>query len=140
MIRGFSTLAALAALLGAAGCGSDRYPVTGKVTYEDGSPLTEGSVTGEMGDGADRVMVQGDVRPDGSFEWGTLKPGDGAKPGKYRVIVTPLALGDSELAKGMQPAVDDKFTRYETSGIEFEVKAGKNELNITVTKPKSKKK
>lgn len=140
MIRGFKTLAAFAALLGAVGCGSDRYPVSGKVTLEDGSPLTEGNVVGEMGTGADRVMVQGDVRPDGSFEWGTLRPGDGAKPGRYKVIVLPRALGDSELAQGMQPDVDDKYSRYETSGIEFEVKPQKNELNITVTKPKPKKK
>jgi hypothetical protein len=139
MIRRFGALAALAALLGAAGCGSDRYPVNGRVTYEDGSPLTEGNVVGETGDGPDRVMVQGDVRPDGTFEWGTLRPCDGARPGKYRVIVTPAGLGDSELAQGKLPAVDDKYTRYQSSGIEFEVKAGRNELNITVTKPKPKK-
>ena len=140
MTRGLATLAALAALLGAAGCGSDRYPVKGRVTYEDGSPLAEGNVVGETADGATRVMVQGDVRPDGTFEWGTERPGDGARPGRYKVIVLPRGLGDSEVAEGLQPDVDDKFTRYETSGIEFEVKAGRNELNITVTRPKPKKK
>ena len=51
----------------------------------------------------------------------------------------PVALGDSELAEGKQPAVDGKYTKYGTSGITFEVKPGKNELNITVTRPKPKK-
>jgi hypothetical protein len=50
----------------------------------------------------------------------------------------PVALGDSELAEGKVPAVDSKFTKYETSGITFEVKPGKNELTIKVTRPKPK--
>jgi hypothetical protein len=32
--------------------------------------------------------------------------------------------------------VDGKYTRYETSGITFEVTEGKNELNIKVSRPK----
>ena len=50
----------------------------------------------------------------------------------------PVALGDSELAEGKRPAVSGKYTKYETSGITFEVKAGKNHLDITVTKPQAK--
>jgi hypothetical protein len=129
------TLLALAALT-AAGCSSGRYPVTGRVTYEDGSPLTEGSVVGESTDGGSPVMARGTVGRDGRFEWGTERPGDGARPGKYRVIVIPRALGDAELAKGETPAVDGKYTKYESSGITIEVKAERNELNITVTRPK----
>jgi hypothetical protein len=138
--RGLTTLAALALLAGAAGCGSDRYPVTGRVTYEDGSPVTEGNVIGHSGEGQTSVTVQGNVQSDGTFEWGTDKPGDGARPGKYRVAVIPRGVGDAEAAAGMLPAVDPKFGDPATSGIEFEVKAGRNELNITVTKPKPKKK
>ena len=134
------TLLALAALTGAAGCGSGRYPVAGRVTYEDGSPLPEGSVVGETTDGGVTVMARGIVGSDGRFEWGTERPGDGAKPGNYKVIVVPRALGDAELAKGEVPAVDSKFTRYESSGLTFEVKPEKNELNIKVTKPKPREK
>jgi hypothetical protein len=137
--RGLTTLAVLAVLAGVAGCGSGRYPVKGRVTYEDGSPLTEGNVVGQMGEGVDSVTVQGNVNPDGTFAWGTERPGDGARPGKYRVAVMPRGLGDAEIAKGMLPAVDPKFSRPETSGIEFEVKEGKNELLITVTKPKRRR-
>lgn len=131
---------ALAALTGAAGCSSGRYPVSGRVTYEDGTPLPEGSVVGESSDGEKPVMARGTVGPDGKFEWGTERPGDGAKPGKYRVIILPRALGDAELARGEVPAVDGKYTKYESSGITFEVKPEKNELNITVPKPLPKPK
>jgi hypothetical protein len=140
--KGWSRLAALAvlaSLVGAAGCGGGRATVKGRVTYPDGSPLTEGNVIGQMGEGATSVTVQGRVNSDGSFSWGTERPGDGAFPGKYRVMVVARALGDSELAKGMRPAVDPKYANPQTSGIEFEVKPGRNELNVTVTRPPERK-
>lgn len=127
-------------LLVAGGCGSARCSVTGRVTYDDGSPLDEGNVAGEATIDGKLVAVQGNIQKDGSFTWGSDKPGDGALPGTYRVVVLPRALGDSEMAQGMVPAVDSKFTRYETSDITFEVKSGRNELNINVTKGASKRK
>jgi hypothetical protein len=129
---------ALLVVAGLAGCGSGRASVSGRVTYQDGTPLDEGTVIGEAGQGETAVMAQGSIRPDGTFTWGTSRPGDGAKPGKYRVVVVPRPLGDSERSQGMRPAVDKKYTRYDTSGIDFEVKAGQNELNITVTRPAGK--
>lgn len=122
------------------GCGSGRYPVTGRVTYENGTPLDAGTVIGEAKVDGKLVSVQGNIAKDGSFRWGTARPGDGAVPGSYRVLVMPVALGDSELAAGKLPAVDSKFTKFETSGITFEVKPADNELNITVTRPRSKAK
>src|SRR5689334_19969321 len=95
----------LLALVSLAGCGSGRYRVSGKVTLADGSPLTEGNVVGEAKIDGKLVGVQGSVQKDGSFEWGTNQPGDGALPGNYRVIVLPRALGDTEISQGMQPDV-----------------------------------
>jgi hypothetical protein len=129
------TLAVLIALVVVAGCGGGRQPVNGRVTYPDGSPLTEGNVIGQMGDGETSVTVQGRVKSDGSFSWGTEREGDGALPGKYRVAVVGRGLGDAERAQGKRPAVDSKFSNPQTSGIEFEVKPGKNKLDITVTRP-----
>ncbi len=134
--RRWLTPVALALLVGVVGCGGDRYPVTGRVVYEDGSPLVEGIVIGVAGEGDRKVMAQGAVQPDGTFRWGTEKPGDGAKPGKYRVVVVGRALGEAEAAQGMLPAVDPKFSNPQTSGIDFEVKETSNQLNITVTRPK----
>jgi len=132
-------LAVLTALVGTAGCGSGRYPVNGRVTYEeDGSPVSEGTVIGQMGEGPDSVSVQGRIDADGRFSWGTERPGDGAKPGKYVVAVIARGLGEHEIAKGLLPAVDPKFSNPQTSGITFEVKPGTNELNIKVSKPKGR--
>jgi hypothetical protein len=126
---------ALAALV-AGGCAPPRYPVSGKVVFDDGSPLAEGSVIGEATIDGKKVLAQGEVKPDGTFNWGSSKAGEGARPGKYRVIVAPRALGDAEIAEGKIPAVDAKFTAPETSGIDFEVKESPtNELKITVTRP-----
>lgn len=125
----------------AAGCGSGRYPVSGHVTYEeDGSPLQAGIVIGEATVDDKSVSVQGNIAKDGSFHWGTERPGDGALPGTYRVIVQPVALGEIERAEGKLPDVEDKYTKFETSGITYEVKPEKNVLNITVTRPKRKAK
>jgi hypothetical protein len=121
----------------APGCGSGRYPVTGRVTYEDGSPVEEGTVIGEAEVNGKAVGVQGNIEKDGSFRLGGEKAGDGAFPGHYRVLVMPRALGDSEKAEGKIPAVDGKYGKYETSGITFEVKPGRNDLPITVARPKS---
>jgi hypothetical protein len=132
-------LTTLALLVGVAGCGSGRYPVTGRVLYKDGSPVTEGTVIGEAAEGDRKVMAQGAVQPDGSFSWGTERPGDGAWPGKYRVVVVARALGEAEAAKGMLPAIDPKYSNPQTSGIEFDIKETHNEFTITVTRPVRKK-
>ena len=76
------------------GCGSqvpfEYVPVTGKVTYEDGSPITAGQLQFES-----LTPPQGNLRPrpasaainsDGSFNSVTsYKPGDGLIPGKHKV-------------------------------------------------------
>jgi hypothetical protein len=108
------------------------------VAYEDGTPVEGGTVIGEASVGGKLVGVQGTIEKDGTFRWGGSRPGDGAVPGNYRVLVMPIPLGDSELAEGKVPAVDGKFAKYDTSGITFEVKSGKNELPITVTRPQPK--
>jgi hypothetical protein len=128
----------LALFLALPGC-SGRATVAGKVSYEDGTPVEAGSVIGEATVDGKLVAVQGSVQKDGSFTWGGDREGDGALPGTYKVIVVPVTLSEYQLAQGMTPAVEGKYTKYETSGLTFEVKPGKNEFNITVTKPKGKK-
>jgi hypothetical protein len=80
------------------GCGEsspfETVPVTGTVQMADGSSMaqmvkrslrfTPNSVSEES-----RVAT-GDISPEGAFELGTMKTGDGAIPGKYAVSVTIL--------------------------------------------------
>ena len=128
-------LAALAMAL-VAGCSSGRNTVAGTVTYDDGTPVESGIVIGDATVDGKPVSVQGTIR-NGAFSWGGAKEGDGALPGQYRVIVVPPDLSEYQLSQGMRPAIDGKYGKYETSGLSFEVKPGKNEFNIKVTRPKA---
>jgi hypothetical protein len=133
--RRFTVLAALTCLLWLSGCGGGRYPVTGRVTFDDGSPLDAGAVICETQLDGKTIMARATLRPDGTFALGTTNPEDGAPPGKYRVLVVPRALYESEKST-KQPPIDPKFEKFESSGLSLEVKPGGNELLITVTKPK----
>jgi hypothetical protein len=130
----------LALFLALPGCGSRRAIVTGKVAYEDGTPVEAGSVIGEATVDGKMVAVQGTIQKDGSFAWGGDREGDGALPGTYKVIVVPVSLSEYELEHGQAPAIDGKYAKYETSGLSFEVKEGRNEFNIKVSRPKPKRK
>ena len=119
-------------LLVAVGCGSRYYPVQGKVTLEDGKPLTKGMVVFENTDGTE--MARGMIQTDGRYQLSTGKPGDGVKPGRYRVLVSALDMTDvpDELKK---LPFDIKYTRFQTSGLEFEVKAEPNDIPIKLQRP-----
>jgi hypothetical protein len=134
-VRPIGSAAVLFVAAAAAGCGG-RYDVTGRVLYEDGSPVPAGTVLAEATVDGKLFALQGNIEPDGSFTLGGMKPGDGALPGKYRAAVMPVALGDSERAAGKTPAVDGKFGQFETSGLSFEVRPEKNVITLRVAKPK----
>ena len=54
----------------------------------------------------------------------------------YKVLITSPTLSDFELGQGKRPAIDGKYSRFESSGLTFEVKKqGKNELPIKVNRP-----
>jgi hypothetical protein len=55
------------------------------------------------------------------------------------VIVVPPALSEYQQSQGMVPAIAGKYGKFETSGLTFEVKPGKNEFDIKVTRPKPRK-
>ncbi len=126
------------ALLVAVGCNGGRLPVKGAVKYPDGSPVTGGTVIAEGTVDGKLVSVQANINPDGTFEFGSETPGDGALPGKYKAMIMPVALGDADLAAGKTPTVGGKYSKFETSGIQFEVVKDMQPLAITVDKPAQK--
>ena len=78
------------------------------------------------------VQAQGTIQPDGSFELGVNIPKEGAPAGKYRVLINP---GDmSDLDAKVRSGFDRRYTDFDTSGLEFEVKPGKNEFPIQLTR------
>jgi hypothetical protein len=128
----------LAALvLGLAGCGNKLHPVRGKVTLDDGTPVTRGLIVFERTDGGPALTARGDIKEDGTYELSTYKTGDGVPPGKYRVLVNPLDLSDIPDEKKNLP-FDVKYTTFAKSGLEYEVKSGPNDYPITLERPAKK--
>ncbi len=122
----------------ALGCGgTDTYPVDGVVVDPEGVPIKElkgGTVEFESVDG--KVGASGEIKEDGTFRMTSLKPGDGAKRGKHKVLIaTPGAAGDST-----PPAIVlDKYSAYATSGLEADVEAKSNNVTFKLERAKGKK-
>src|SRR5437899_2247879 len=88
-VRRILPVALVLALGAAVGCGKGLYPVRGKVTLEDGTPLAKGLVVFESTQEKSPITARGDIQADGSYQLSTAKPGDGVPTGKYRALVSP---------------------------------------------------
>ena len=134
------------AVFGAAfvGCGNGSvptYPVSGSVKYQDGKPLSGGTVSFRSLDNPTHLTARGEIEEDGTFALSTFEEGDGAVVGRQQVIVTPPFAhpprGGGWEAPPPTPKVNRRFTSYETSGLEFDVtnNASQNRFEIVVTQP-----
>jgi hypothetical protein len=119
------------------GCGG-KHPVRGQVTLDDGAPLTRGLIVFERMDGGPALTARGEIGPDGRYELSTDKPGDGVPCGKYKVLINPLDLSDVPDEQKQLP-FDIKYTKFESSGLECEVKSGGADYPITLMRPAGKK-
>jgi hypothetical protein len=99
------------ALLGQAGCGSKGlYPVSGRLEYEDGQPLTD--LAGYMvlfDSEALNRSARGEIQPDATF-----RLANGAAPGLYKVTVTQPTKRP-ERAGGGDPVVDPIYENPTTT-------------------------
>ena len=120
-----------------AGCGGGKCPVRGTVMLDDGGPLTKGIVVFERSEGGSAITARGEIQPDGHYELSTDKLGDGVPPGKYRVLINSMDLSDVPDEKKNLPFAI-KYLKFETSGLEYEVKSGQNEYAIKLDRPKRK--
>jgi hypothetical protein len=116
------------------GCGDSGATVTGKVIYEkDNSPMSQGTVIFVADNGH---FAKGGVQGDGSFRLKTGSSNVGIEPGKYNVSITPP---DTSAAREngiiVPPIVDARFLSPQTSGLQYDVKPGKNDFTIKVSKP-----
>jgi hypothetical protein len=107
----------------------------------DGTPLSGGTVSFRAVDYKKGASATGEIQANGSFSLGTFEPGDGAVLGKHQAIVNaPTARpphGGGWAPPPAVPKIDDHFSSYETSGLEFTVTedAAKNNFDIKVTAP-----
>ncbi|MDR1959621.1 MAG: hypothetical protein LBQ54_11375 [Planctomycetaceae bacterium] len=134
-MKKFFLIASMILFSGFIGCGNGNTKITGKVTFEDGSPLTAGMVVFDNGVITSRAPIQ----PDGTFTVGTAREKDGIPPGDYRVCLA----GAVEMLDNPQgifpppsrPLIDRKWTTPETSGLSFTVEKSSQTYNIVVTPP-----
>lgn len=123
---GFLALSLIAAIVlsGCSGGGLGTAPVTGKVTYADGSPVQGGTII--FADASANLSSVGTIKEDGTYELGTYAENDGAVPGSYKVTV----LGTSEY--GEAAPVQAKFSETSTTPLEATIVEGKNSIDFQV--------
>jgi hypothetical protein len=126
----------LAGFAVAGGCSSGSFEstVAGKVTL-DGKPIGPGTVVFALAEGQTNPAV-GTIQPGGDYLLKTSRT-EGLQPGKYRVAVTvfePLNLPPGERSTVPSKLIHpEKYTTVDTSGMEFEVAAGSNAIDIALT-------
>ena len=138
-----------------AGCGGPRLgKVSGRVTI-GGQPVAEGVILFHPEAGPAAV---GAIRPDGTYELTTLKPGDGAVVGTHRVAiqatrVSPGHLADAKtideevarsgksvpggkvlVAGAVTWVVPEKYAHVDTSGLTRHVEPGTNTIHFDLPK------
>ena len=123
------------------GCADDgrlpTYPVTGTVQFEDGSPLSGGSIICiSDGKAGPTLSARGQISEDGTFVLGTYEQEDGAIAGIHTVAIDPPLPANYDADAGPAPRVIHlRFTDHDTSGLEFSVTStGPNEVVLIVSK------
>ena len=122
----------------AVGCGKNPT-VSGKVTFPDGTPFTEGKVVFET----ETFYASGPIQSDGTYVMGSSNPGDGVPRGTYQVsiqdvvkpnlVFRPGSFAPTAVTPASSP-IDPRFFSGNTSGLSCEVK-GRTTYNITVEAP-----
>lgn len=112
-----------------AGCGPAApklVPVSGRVVYADGRPVTAASIcfTPEASNGNDGKLATSLLMEDGTFELRTYPHGEGAMIGAYKVTVS--------LGRGA-PRNLAKFTRLKDTPFAIDMPPeGRNDLVFTL--------
>jgi len=155
-IKGLTcTAVAALGLVVVLGCGDDtglakRYPVSGTVKY-NGQPVEKGQINFIATDKVNQRDANGFIE-NGHYILTTAKPGDGALPGDYGVVITAIQTDDSKVIEtvvkqgggGRQQdiakahatgklLVPPKYQLPETSGLKATVKTESNTFDFNLT-------
>jgi hypothetical protein len=135
-LRSAAALSAVTIFL--SGCGTSPTAVTGVVTLQN-QPVGPGTVIflpfDEEAEKQGATRALGSFAGDGKFTLTTKKDGDGAVPGKYRVIIQPQS-GEGYGAEGVsaQPSkIPLRYADPQQSGLVQEVQPGENTINFDLT-------
>ncbi|MDR1385773.1 MAG: carboxypeptidase-like regulatory domain-containing protein [Planctomycetaceae bacterium] len=106
---------------GLSGCGKN-IKIKGKVTLEDGTPVSNGTILFQ----GETRQAYGNIQEDGSYYLSSEKNGDGIPPGMYKVVIggTYKQSGrkrTDEMDTGEDPIVDMIYSEYELTPLTYEV-------------------
>ncbi|MFN3152573.1 carboxypeptidase-like regulatory domain-containing protein [Bremerella sp.] len=113
-------------LLGCSGNGGATEAVTGTVTFEDGSPVSGGTII--FADTKKNSSSVGYIQDDGTYTLGTFAETDGAPQGNYKVTI----IGNSDYGKSSP--ISSKFANQDQTPLNAEVVDGANVLDFQVEK------
>ncbi len=130
MIRICFGICSTVLLVGMAGCSSrpPAYPVQGRVTTKDGTPVKHAVVEFRAKQGGQ--LARGSVDEEGRFQLTTYRANDGAVAGQHQVVVVQMILGTIggppiQHLHDHGPLIDPKYNNYESSGLTALVEAKK---------------
>lgn len=116
------------------GC-SKLKPMSGTVTFEDGTPLAQGTVVFQ----STGFQARGTLNAQGKYVIGSDKPGNGLPPGKYEVGI--VGAFDQTQTKGggesfqPKPLIKEKYSDPSMSGITVQVDGNTKTFDFKVEKP-----
>jgi hypothetical protein len=124
----------------ATGCGSGLAPISGQLSWKDGSPAKElvgGQVVFEQEQ--KRTSSIGVIQADGTFQMMTVSPGDGVPVGHHKVAILEHRPNASAAGTQLAPAkLDLKYADLNSSGLEADVKPGTNKIRFTLDRAAGK--
>jgi hypothetical protein len=118
------------------GCGGGglESTLTGTVTL-DGKPIGPGILVFAPTEGAQNPAI-GNVEADGRYSVKTSRT-SGLKPGRYRVSVNITELpppgSENQRLAALPLLHPKKYESAETSGLEYDVAPGSNEINVELS-------
>ncbi|QEG40841.1 carboxypeptidase regulatory-like domain-containing protein [Roseimaritima ulvae] len=125
--RPSATLLAALLLIPLAGCGGTVGPMSGIVRFDDGSPVTAGSI--EFRSLPDQARFASRIAPDGSFEPADQDGQVGLPPGSYEVVVVQIVLTEdlTHDAHTHGNTVPRRYADYYTSGLKVDIATDQSE-------------
>jgi hypothetical protein len=122
------------------GC-SENQRLSGKVTFDDGSPLTIGMVCFENAENG--KLGRGEINPDGTYVVGFETDKNGIPKGTYKVFISNATQEKGFNEKTGLPIdeqlIASKYSSSSTSGLTFTADGKTKTFDITVERPKEKK-
>lgn len=138
LISAIAVLLLFPLILGCSDSSLPTYPVSGTIEFEDGTHPMFGDI--EFYNADHKINARGKIARDGTFTVGTFTDGDGAVEGKHQIIALQVA-GDylTEKVRGSiehdhGALINSIHFDFRTSGLECDIVAGENQVNLTVRK------